>query len=63
LYRRGRGFLSPAKGRGGLTLLAEELGINILYGGHYATEAFGVKALAEHLFYKFRVPWTFMEHR
>ena len=25
--------------------LAEELGINLLYGGHYATETFGVKAL------------------
>ena len=29
--------------------LAEELGINVLYGGHYATETFGVKALAAHL--------------
>ena len=25
---------------------AEELGINLLLGGHYATETFGVKALA-----------------
>lgn len=42
--------------------LAEELGINVLYGGHYATETFGVKALAEHLSQKFRVPWTFLDH-
>ncbi len=42
--------------------LAEELGINVLYGGHYATETFGVKALAAHLSYKFRVPWTFLDH-
>lgn len=27
---------------------AEELGINLIYAGHYATETFGVKALAEH---------------
>ncbi len=26
---------------------AEELGINVIYAGHYATETFGVKALAE----------------
>lgn len=42
--------------------LAEELGINVLYGGHYATETFGVKALAAHLSQKFRVPWTFLDH-
>jgi dinuclear metal center YbgI/SA1388 family protein len=42
--------------------LAEELGVNILYGGHYATETFGVKALATHLAKKFRLPWTFLDH-
>jgi dinuclear metal center YbgI/SA1388 family protein len=42
--------------------LAEDLGINVLYGGHYATETFGVKALAAHLSKKFRVPWTFVDH-
>lgn len=42
--------------------LAEELGINVLYGGHYATETFGVKALAAHLSKKFRLPWTFLDH-
>ncbi len=42
--------------------LAEELGINVLYGGHYATETFGVKALAGHLSQKFRVPWAFLDH-
>src|SRR5438552_3366456 len=42
--------------------LAEELGLNVLYGGHYATETFGVKALAEHLSKKFRVPWVFLDH-
>jgi putative NIF3 family GTP cyclohydrolase 1 type 2 len=38
-----------------------EGGINVLYGGHYATETLGVKALAEKLGDKFRLPWTFFE--
>lgn len=42
--------------------LAEELGLNVLYGGHYATETFGVKALAAHLAKKFEVPWVFIHH-
>lgn len=33
--------------------LAEELGLNLFYGGHYATETFGVKAMAEHLSQEF----------
>ena len=35
---------------------AEELGINLLLGGHYATETFGVKALAAHLADRFNLP-------
>ena len=42
--------------------LAEELGVNVLYGGHYATETFGVKALAAELSRKFKVPWKFIDH-
>ncbi len=42
--------------------LAEELGVNVLYGGHYATETFGVKALGEHLSRRFKVPWVFLDH-
>jgi dinuclear metal center YbgI/SA1388 family protein len=42
--------------------LAEELGVNVLYGGHYATETFGVKALAAELSQRFRVPWQFLDH-
>jgi dinuclear metal center YbgI/SA1388 family protein len=42
--------------------LAEELGLNVLYGGHYATETFGVKALAAHLSRKFKLPWEFLSH-
>jgi dinuclear metal center YbgI/SA1388 family protein len=43
-------------------VLAEELGINLLYGGHYATETFGVKRLAARLAEKFSLPWTFLDH-
>ena len=39
----------------------EELGVNLLLGGHYATEVFGVKALAAHLSKRFRVPWEFID--
>jgi dinuclear metal center YbgI/SA1388 family protein len=42
--------------------LAEELGLNVLYGGHYATETFGVKALAAELSKRFKVPWSFLDH-
>jgi dinuclear metal center YbgI/SA1388 family protein len=40
---------------------AEELGMNLLLGGHYATEVFGVKALAAHLSKRFRVAWAFID--
>jgi dinuclear metal center YbgI/SA1388 family protein len=40
---------------------AQELEINVIYGGHYATETFGVKALAAHLSKKFKLPWSFID--
>jgi dinuclear metal center YbgI/SA1388 family protein len=40
---------------------AEELGVNLLLGGHYATEVFGVKTLAAHLSKRFRMPWEFID--
>jgi dinuclear metal center YbgI/SA1388 family protein len=40
---------------------SEELGVNLLLGGHYATEVFGVKALAAHLSKRFKVPWEFVD--
>ncbi len=42
--------------------LADELGVNILYGGHYATETFGVKALAAHLGGRYELTWEFIDH-
>jgi len=42
--------------------LAEELGLNVFYGGHYATETFGVKALAADLSKTFGIPWAYLDH-
>jgi dinuclear metal center YbgI/SA1388 family protein len=42
--------------------LAQELGINVLYGGHYATETFGVRALAASLAEQFGLEWSFIDH-
>ncbi|HVV73319.1 MAG TPA: Nif3-like dinuclear metal center hexameric protein, partial [Verrucomicrobiae bacterium] len=42
--------------------LAEDLGVNVLYGGHYATETFGVKSLATQLSHYFHLPWLFLDH-
>jgi dinuclear metal center YbgI/SA1388 family protein len=41
---------------------AEEAGINLIYAGHYATETFGVKALAAHVAEKFGLAWEFFDH-
>jgi dinuclear metal center YbgI/SA1388 family protein len=40
---------------------AAELEMNLLLGGHYATETFGVKALAAHLAGRFDLPWQFID--
>lgn len=43
--------------------LAEELGLNVIYAGHYATETFGVRALGRWLEKKFRLPpAVFIDH-
>jgi dinuclear metal center YbgI/SA1388 family protein len=41
---------------------AMELGINVLYAGHYATETLGVRALAAHVGSHFNLPWEFHDH-
>ena len=43
-------------------VVAEDLGVNLLLAGHYATETFGVKALAEHVAGKFGLEWQFIDH-
>jgi dinuclear metal center YbgI/SA1388 family protein len=44
-----------------VAVAAQELGMNLLLGGHYATEVFGVKALATHLSKHFGIPWEFID--
>lgn len=41
---------------------AHELGVNVILGGHYRTETFGVKALASHLESQFDLDWVFLDH-
>jgi putative NIF3 family GTP cyclohydrolase 1 type 2 len=38
-----------------------EGGINVYYGGHYATETWGVRALAAQLERKFGLAWDFID--
>jgi dinuclear metal center YbgI/SA1388 family protein len=40
---------------------AEELGVNLILGGHFATETFGVKALAAYLSKRFKLPWELLD--
>lgn len=40
---------------------AMELGVNVYYAGHYATETFGVKALTELVAERYELPWEFID--
>jgi dinuclear metal center YbgI/SA1388 family protein len=40
---------------------AQELGVNVVYGGHYGTETAGLKSLAEHLSDRFGLETTFLD--
>ena len=39
---------------------SNDMGVVVIYAGHYATETLGVKALAEHVGKKFVIPWSFV---
>lgn len=39
---------------------ARELGITVIYAGHYATETLGVQAIAERAAAEYRIPWQFL---
>ncbi len=40
---------------------ADELGIAVVYAGHYATEVLGVRAIAEHAAAHFGLEWSFLD--
>jgi dinuclear metal center YbgI/SA1388 family protein len=40
---------------------AEEGGVNLYLGGHYATETWGVRALGAQLHERFDLPWSFID--
>jgi putative NIF3 family GTP cyclohydrolase 1 type 2 len=40
---------------------ARELGTHFLAGGHYATETFGINALAERVAQRFDLDWEFVD--
>jgi dinuclear metal center YbgI/SA1388 family protein len=40
---------------------ANELGVTVIYAGHYATETLGVRALSAHVGERYSLPWTFIE--
>jgi dinuclear metal center YbgI/SA1388 family protein len=69
----GSGHIREARESGADTLItgegphhsyfdAEEWGVNVIFAGHYATETVGVKALAEHVSKRFKIPWEFLDH-
>jgi len=69
----GGGFIGQAAAAGLDTLVtgegahwtffdAEELSVNVIYAGHYATETLGVQALAAHVQARFGLPWVFLDH-
>lgn len=40
---------------------AQELGVNVIYGGHYTTETVGVQALGQHLASRFGLEFQFVD--
>ena len=39
---------------------APDMGVTVIYAGHYATETLGVRAIAEHVGTQFVIPWSFV---
>ncbi len=57
---RGLDTLIVGEGPQHTAVEAPELGIAVLYGGHYATETFGVRALGAELERAFGLSWSFV---
>jgi dinuclear metal center YbgI/SA1388 family protein len=59
-YAQGIDTLIVGEGPHWTAVHAEEHELAIIYAGHYATETLGVRALAQHLAEKYKVPWSFI---
>lgn len=59
--RKGIDLLITGEPKQSAYSLAQEIGLNIYYGGHYKTETFGLKALERHLADRFHLPVEFIE--
>jgi len=59
--RLGLDTLVTGEGPHHAAIAAAELGINVVYGGHYATETFGIRALGEHLAERFGLEQEFLD--
>lgn len=59
--RRGLDTLIVGEGPHHTSVEARELGIVVMYAGHYATETLGVRALGEHLATTFGLTATFID--
>jgi len=61
-HAAGLDTLVTGEGKHWMFFDAEELGVNVLFAGHYATETLGVQALAARLSEHFGLPWSFVDH-
>jgi dinuclear metal center YbgI/SA1388 family protein len=57
---RGIDTLIVGEGPHHTAVRAHDMGLAIIYAGHYATETLGVRALAEHVGRQFAIPWSFV---
>jgi putative NIF3 family GTP cyclohydrolase 1 type 2 len=58
---RGVDTLIVGEGPHHSAVAASELGIVVMYAGHYASEVFGVRALAAHAAARFNIPHSFVD--
>ncbi|MDQ6830317.1 MAG: Nif3-like dinuclear metal center hexameric protein [Gemmatimonadota bacterium] len=57
---RGIDTLITGEGAHHTAIDADELGVCVIYAGHYATETLGVRALAAKVSAEFGIPWSFI---
>ncbi len=58
---RGVDTLIVGEGTHHTAVEAMEIGMVVMYGGHYATETLGVRALAAHVASRFGISWVFVD--